>query len=89
VVAAFADPRADVEDDEAGTEREGQFGADYTARPRRGRAGSYFFTSGFQFISRVTGEVASSLVVLIRNRPSAATSYCRLLSELPPVMDAI
>src|ERR1700686_707471 len=37
----------------------------------------YFFPSGFQFISSVIGAVALSSSVLMRKRPSGATSYCR------------
>ena len=35
----------------------------------------YFFATGFQFISSVIGAVALSSSLLMRKRPSRATSY--------------
>jgi hypothetical protein len=43
----------------------------------RGWYWPHFFAAGFQFCSSVIGAWALSSSVLIRNRPSGATSYCR------------
>ena len=56
--------------------------------PRHREGERYFFASGFQFVSSVIGTSALSSSVLMRNRPSGATSYCRpcSLSTPPPTM---
>ena len=49
-----------------------------TSRRTRTYLRGDFFASGFQFVSNVIGVVALlSSTVLIRKRPSGATSYCR------------
>jgi len=54
-----------------------------TVRPGRTYpARSDSFATGFQFISSVIGAAALSSSVLMRKRPSRATSYCRLLTSL-------
>src|SRR5713226_6379308 len=42
-------------------------------------ARTHFFASGCHFSSSAIGAAESSSTVLIKNRPSGATSYCRQL----------
>ena len=49
----------------------------------------YCGRSGFQCISKVIGATPVSSIVLIRKRPSGATSYCRCSPSRPPPKIAV
>ena len=56
------------------------------AIPQEGMRFLIHFAGDFQFCSSVMGEVVASTIVLIRKRPSCATSYCILLAiSRPPL----